>query len=103
MKTIFKRKPMAKTPERAAAELVQKAVDVTLRIKADMDAYEKFNKGRFEYIARHAPPGILEREGSKMTRRYARRIKALEKIKKIQFQAFKKAYGVDAPWIAGLG
>lgn len=94
------KKEEAKTEKREAVHLVQKAVDVSQRIKTEMDEYIRFNKGRLEYIATQAPPGILGREGKKMLRRFNRRIKALEKIKNIQAQAFKRAYGVDPPWMA---
>lgn len=97
------KKKEAETAKREAAHLVQKAVDVSQRIKTEMDEYIRFNKGRLEYIATQAPPGILDREGSKMARRLARRVKALEKIKDIQARAFKRAYGNDPPRMTELG
>jgi len=104
IKTWLKMKKAEDIAEREyCAKLVQKAVEVGQRIRDWMHEYIRFNEGRLEYVARHAPPGILDREGQKMLRRFNRRVRALEKVKRIQAEAFKRAYGTDPPTIEGIG
>ena len=62
-----------KISREAAGILVQKAVDVTQRIKQEMDIYIKFNKGRLEYVAKNAPEAVFYFQANRMMRRYNRR------------------------------
>jgi len=85
------------------ANLVQKAVEVGQRTRDWMHEYIRFNEGRLDAIAGSGQAEVLKREGDKMLRRFNRRVRALERVQEIQARAFKKAYGVDAPMIEGIG
>ena len=80
-----------KIEKEAAARLVQKAVDVGQRIKTQMEGIVE------SYKTTGVPSGEI------MKRQIHRRMRALYKIQDIQARAFKKAYGVDAPTIPGIG
>lgn len=92
-----------KIEKEAAGILVQKAVEIGQRINGWMHEYIRFNEGRLEAIAGSGQPELLERETKKMMRKFYRRRRALDRVRKIQARAFKKAYGVEPPTIAGIG
>ncbi len=84
------------------AEMVQRAVDKGQAIRKWMDEYSQLHEGQIAMMVISEQTELAVKEVKETRRKLRRRLKALNRIVRIQAQAYKIAYGVDAPTIPEL-
>lgn len=79
------------------AELVQKAVRISVAIKEDMDRESLVVMKRLAEFAAAGEGDKLTAEGTRADKWHTRRLRTLNRIRKVQEDAFIRAYGRKPP------
>lgn len=79
--------------------LIQKAIPAMLRMRDELEEYNRFNQGRIEAIKMSGQEKLAAEEAKRSLRYIDRRYKAIRRIKRIQEDAWREAFEEEAPVI----